>query len=165
MKRFLGTPLIDYLPAIALFAVAVIYLVTGYGYTPQARQFPIIVAWAAIVLVALDFISRTRTPVGEALMRWFNPSASPGKAEARAHYPASKQIAAVLWTAGFVTLIVLIGFLYAVPIYVFASMYVRGRRPLLLCLVVSATATLFIYLIFEQLLELELYPGILFGGF
>jgi hypothetical protein len=164
VKRFLGTPVIAYLPAAALLVVAVIYLVTAYSYTAQARAFPMSVAWATIVLVALDFVSRTHTAIGEKLTRWFNPAAAPGQAETRPHQLSGKQIAAVLWMAGFVILIVGIGFLYAVPIYVFASMRFRGGRPLWLCLLVSAAITLFIWLLFTQVLKLELYPGLLFSA-
>lgn len=163
MKRFLGTPIIDYLPALALLAIALVYLATGYTYAAQARAFPVSVAWATVVLVALDLISRTQTGIGETLTRWFNPATAPGKSETRPHYPALKQIFAVLWAAAFVLLIVLIGFLYAVPIYVFASLYLRGRRPVLLSLLVSAAVTLFIWALFSQLLQLELYPGMLFS--
>lgn len=163
MKRFFGTPAVDYLPALALFIIAVIYLVTAYGYTPQARAFPVSVAWATLVLVALDVVARTHTPVGETLTRWFNPAALPKNEEARPHYPRGKQIAAVLWAVAFVALIVVAGFLAAVPIYVFASMRLRGRRPLWLCLLVSVVATAFIWALFTQLLEIELYPGMLFS--
>jgi hypothetical protein len=165
VKRFLGTPLIDYLPAFALLVIAIAYLATGYSYTPQARAFPVSVAWATIVLVALDITSRTHTALGETLTRLFNPAASAGHDEKRPAYPAWKQISAVLWATGFVVLILLIGFLYAIPIYVFASTYFRGRKRLLLCLLVSAGVTLFIWLLFTQVLKLELYPGVLFSEF
>ena len=163
MKRFLGTPIIDYLPALALFVIALAYLVTAYTYTAQARAFPVSVAWATLVLVALDIVSRTHTAIGETLTRWFNPSARAGHQESRPVYPAWKQISAVLWGAGFIVLILLSGFLYAIPVYVFSSMYFRGRRRPLLCLAVSAGVTLFIWLLFTQVLKLELYPGMLFG--
>jgi hypothetical protein len=44
-----------------------------------------------------------------------------------------------------------------------ASMYFRGRLNLLLCVVVSAAATGCIWALFTQVLELELYPGVLFS--
>jgi hypothetical protein len=51
-----------------------------------------------------------------------------------------------------------------VPLYVFSSIYFQGRRPLLVCLGLSAAATAMIWLLFAVVLRLELYPGILFGG-
>ena len=163
MKRFFGTPIVDYLPAFGLFVLAAIYLVTGYTYPPEARGFPLVVGWAGLLLSALDIAARTQTPVGIAITRKLNPAAAPEKADAHVHYPLAKQIAAVLWAFGFVAAFLLIGVLYAVPAYVFASMRVRGRRPWLLCAIVAAGATLFIYLMFVQLLGIELYPGLLFG--
>lgn len=165
MKRLFGTPLADYLPALGLFTIAVAYLATAYSYMPQARAFPAAVAWATIVIVVVDFVSRTQTPAGQTLTRLFNPSALPHQADHRQQYPAMKQALAVLSVFGFVLLIVLVGFVYAVPVYVFASMYLRGRRPLLLCFIVSAAVTIFIWALFEQFLKIELYPGMLFQEF
>ena len=163
MKRVFGTPIVDYLPTLGLLILTVMYLVTGYGYAAEARAFPVTVAWLAIALTVLDLISRTKTPAGEALTRWLNPSASAGKIEGQTHYALSKQIAAVAWPLGFVALIVLTGFLVAVPIFVMASMYFRGKRRLIVCVPVSAAATLFVWFLFAQVLELELYPGVLFS--
>jgi len=118
----------------------------------------------AIALVALDLLSRTKTPAGEAVTRWLNPSTSAGKLEAQTHYALSKQITAAAWPLGFVALIVLTGFLVAVPTFVMASMYFRGKRSLLISIPVSAAATLFIWFLFAQILQLELYPGVLFGN-
>lgn len=165
MKRLFGTPLKDYAPALALLVITLVYLVTAYTYQPQARAFPVAVAWVMLVLVALDIASRTKTPVGEKLIRWFNPAAAPDKLEKQPHYPLAKQFAAVAWMGGFVALMVLIGILFAVPVYVFASMYIRGKRPLWLCALVAASVTLVIYGIFNWLLQLQLYPGILFEAY
>ena len=37
MKRVFGTPLIDYLPALGMLAITILYLVTAYGYYVHAR--------------------------------------------------------------------------------------------------------------------------------
>ena len=164
MRHFYGTPIIDYVPAAVLFVVAAIYLATGYTYDAEARAFPSVVGWAALLLAALDIVARTQTPVGIAITRRLNPAAAPDKTDGEAHYPVGKQVRAVLWALGFVAALVLIGILYAVPAYVFASLRLRGRRPLLTCALVAAGATIFIYLLFVQLLGIELYPGMLFGA-
>ena len=59
---------------------------------------------------------------------------------------------------------VFIGILYAVPLYVFSSLYFRGKRSLILAVGVSAAATAMIWLLFQAVLGLELYPGMIFGG-
>jgi hypothetical protein len=164
VKRVFGTPGTDYAPPVVVLILTAIYLATAYTYSAEARAFPVTVAWAAMVFAALDVVSRTKTPAGETLIRWLNPAAAPEKADAHPAYPALKQLGAIAWVALFVALMALIGILYAVPVYVFASMLLRGRRPLWLCAAVSAGITLFIWLLFEQVLQLELYPGLLFGA-
>ena len=164
MRRFLGTPVVDYLPALALSAITAGYLATAYGYGPDSRMMPVLVAWAMLGLLALDLAARMDTRLGRGLTRWLNPSADPAKSAAPACYPLSKQAAAMLWLAGFVAALVLIGVLCAVPLYVFGSMRVRGRRSYLMSLVGGAGATLFVWLLFAIVLRVELYPGLLFGG-
>jgi tripartite tricarboxylate transporter TctB family protein len=161
VKRILGTPVAEYLPAFGLLILTIIYLVTAYGYPADARAVPAGVAWVMLVLLVLDLLSRTQTKLGAALMHWLNPAGDPEKREHEAHYAALKQIGAVFWVALFVALMLLIGILYAVPVYVFASLFIRGRRPLLLCIAASAGATLMIWILFSLVLQLELYPGVL----
>ena len=164
MRRFLGTPVTDYMPALGLLLITVGYLVTAYNYNPDARAVPAGVAWVMLVLVALDLVSRTHTSAGVTLMRWLNPAGDPANQKDVKRYPVLKQIAAVAWVGGFAAALVLIGILYAVPLYVFSSLFFQGRRSLPLCIGVSAAATAMIYLLFAVVLRLELYPGMLFGG-
>ena len=164
MKRVLGTPATDYMPALGLFAIIVVYLATAYTYGPDARAVPAGVAWVMVALVSLDLVSRTHTRIGLSLMHWLNPAGDPEQTKDQKRYPLLRQLSAVIWVAGFAAALVLIGILYAVPLYVFSSLYFRGRRPLLLAIGMSAGATAMIWLLFAMVLRLELYPGILFGG-
>ena len=164
MKRFLGTPVSDYMPAFGLLIITAVYLATAYNYKADARAVPAGVAWVMLVLVTLDLVSRTQTGIGAALMHWLNPAGDTSNQKEVKRYPALKQIAAVAWVAAFAAALVLIGILYAVPLYVFSSLFIQGRRPLPLCIGVSAAATAMIYVLFALVLRLELYPGILFGG-
>ena len=164
MKQLFGTPITDYLPAFGLLLITIGYLATAYNYEPDARAVPAGVAWVMLVLVILDLVSRTRTPLGIMLMRRLNPAGDAEAMKEHKRYPALKQIGAVLWIAGFAAGMLFIGILYAVPLYVFASLYFRGGRPLILALAVSAGATAMIWTLFVAVLGLELYPGMLFSG-
>lgn len=164
MRRVLGTPLGAYLPAFLLLVLTSAYLAIAYRYKPDSRAMPVAVAWAMIALLGVDLAARTRTRPGERLIRWLNPAADPEKAARQKSYPARKQIAAMLWILGFAAALVLMGVLYAVPLYVFAAMRLRGRRSYRVCLAGAGGATLAIWLLFSVLLRLELFPGLLFGG-
>jgi hypothetical protein len=164
VKRVLGTPITDYMPALGLLAVTAIYLVTAYQYSPDARAVPAGVAWVMLILISLDLISRTQTKIGTTLMHWLNPAGDANKRDSIKRYPVLKQLVAVAWVAGFAAAMLLIGILYAVPLYVFSSLLIQGRRPVLVCVGFAAAATLMIWLLFDVVLSLDLYPGILLGG-
>ncbi len=156
----LGSPLRQYLPALGLLAATAAYLWIGYGYKPEVRAFPVGVGWVMMALLALDLAARTGTRPGRALRRWLNPAADTD----RTVLPLGRQLAAVLWVAGFAALLLLVGVLAAVPIFVFGSLRQRARRGLAACLGAAAGATLFVWVLFSVLLRLALYPGLLFGG-
>jgi len=163
--RVLGTPGVDYLPAVAAAAAAAIYLGAAYGYSPEARAAPLLIGWTVVALAALDIASRTQTPFGKALTSWLNPvAARPHGGAGHASYPVTRQIMAMVWIAGFVAAFALIGALYAIPLYVFAATRWRGERPVVVCLISAAGTLAGVWLLFSRLLRLELYPGLLFGG-
>jgi hypothetical protein len=163
MKRVLGTSLVEYLPALVMLAVTIAYLATAYTYTAQARLFPVPVGWVMLLLLALDLVSRTKTPIGETLTRWLNPAAEDEGAQAR--FPIQHQLSAILWVAFFTAALVLIGIMYAVPLYVFGSMRLHGRKSYLTSLVTALSVTAFTWLLFAFALQVELYPGVLFSEF
>lgn len=163
MKRILGTPASDYLPASALWLVTALYLQTAYHYSPAVRAFPAGVAWIMLLFLTLDLVSRTKTRLGGLLMRWLNPAAPARPVEAEAPPPA-RQVAAVLWLVLLAALIVLVGILAAVPTYLFAALRWHGGRSYRACALGAAGATLFVWLLFSVVLRIALYPGLLFGG-
>jgi len=161
MKRILGTPIKDYLPAIFVAVIAVVYLVTGYGYSPAAREMPVSVAWLVLLFSVLDFASRSNTLFGALLIRTLNPAA---ESHNQAHYPLAKELAAVAWVIVLIVLMETIGILYAVFVFVLLSIRIRGRRPLWLSALVAAAAAAMTWLLFDLILQLELYPGFLFAS-
>lgn len=163
MKRVLGTPVVEYLPALVMVAVTVAYLVTAYTYTEQARLFPVPVGWMMLGLLALDLVSRTKTPTGESLTRLLNPAAAAEGAGPR--FPVLRQLSALFWVALFTAALVLVGIMYAVPLYVFGSMRFHGKKSYRTSLVTAACVTAFTWALFAFALQVELYPGMLFSDF
>jgi len=163
MKRVLGTPVVDYLPALVMLAVTVAYLATAYTYSVQARLFPVPVGWLMLLLLGLDLVSRTKTPVGENLTRLLNPAAEVEGAEPR--FPVLRQLSAILWVAFFTAALVLIGIMYAVPLYVFGTMRFHGRKSYQTSLIAAICVTVFTWVLFAFALQVELYPGALFSEY
>ena len=163
MKRVLGTPVVDYLPALVMFAVTIGYLIIAYTYSEQARLFPVPVGWLMLVLLAFDIVSRTKTPIGESLTRLLNPAAEVEGAEPR--FPVLQQLSALFWIVFFTAALVLIGIMYAVPLYIFGSMRFHGKKSYLTSLITAVCVTAFTWLLFAFALQVELYPGALFSEY
>ena len=163
MKRVLGTPVVEYVPALTLIAISIGYLAVAYTYTEQARLFPVPVGWLMLALLALDLVSRTKTPAGFTLTRWLNPAAEDEGPEGR--FPLLRQFSAMIWVGIFTAALVLIGIMYAVPLYVFGSMRFHGRKSYLTSLITAACVTAFTWLLFAFALQVELYPGALFSDY
>ena len=162
MRRLFGTALIDYLPALGLLVITVLYLTTAYGYDARARELPVAYGWVMLALLVLDLVSRTKTPTGHALLNFLNPAAEETHA---GRYPLLRQLSAIFWVLLFTAMLVFIGVLYAVPIYVFASMRFHGKRSLLTALISAVLMTAFTYLLFKLALRVDLYPGLLFSDY
>jgi hypothetical protein len=129
---------VKYLPAASLAILTVVFLATAYTYPSQARAFPAAAAWVMLLLLAIDIFPRKI------------PDDRP---------PAAGQFRAVTWLSAFALALVLIGILYAVPLYIAASLRFRGHRSWLTSLLAAAVTTIGIWLLFAVVLRLDLYPG------
>jgi hypothetical protein len=127
-----------YVPSVTLAILTTIFLIAAYTYPPQARAFPVAVGWVMLFLIAIDIFSRTI---------------------AEDHPPAAGQLRAVIWLAAFALALVLIGILYAVPLYIAASLRIRGHRSWIASLLAAAITTSGIWLLFAVVLRLDLYQG------
>ena len=109
-------------------------------------------------------VARTGTPLGRALTSALNPAAlAPPDADQaggsrRSFWVGVAPVLALI--AGFT----LIGVLPSVPLFVFASLHRRARRGIFMSALVAVAVTLFVYGMFYKVLQLPLYPGLLFGG-
>ncbi len=160
MKKILGSPLLEYLPALGFLLFTVIYLGLAYSYEADARAFPSGVAWVMLVLTLLDLVSRSKTGVGATILRLLNPAGQDEDPARGIEVHPKKQIIAILWIFGFAILLYLIGILYAVPVYAFVSMRFRSKVSYFLSISVAALITLTIWLLFGVALRINLYQGV-----
>jgi hypothetical protein len=135
------------------------FLVVSYGYSPEERALPVLVAWATIFFLALEILVQAGTPLGKRIDtilqgREAKPAAEPPPIGRALRY-------AVGWTGLVVGLSVLIGLLPAVFIYIGLSLRIDGGKPLPRALIAAAAVTVFAWLLFEWGLSYELYRGML----
>lgn len=153
-----------YVAPILVLLFTVGFLLLAYTYEGRTRQVPVLVGWILLVLCVLDVIAASATPVGDAVKTFFSGAIVGGGVNEMADYPVGKVIPAILWPTAFVVLVVVIGFVAAIPIYVFLFVAVQGRGGIRRAALTSIITTACIYVLFEKLLNYEIYQGMLFAS-
>ena len=126
---------------VAVFAVAV---GLSFTYEPDARLLPLVIGVPGLVLALIQFVKDIREHPGPAVT-------------AEEHTREGRMFA---WFVGFVSGLVLFGFLYAGPLLVAAYLYFSGREKWYVALGGAAFAWAILYGIFEQFLGLPLFEGL-----
>jgi len=121
---------------------------------PRLIALPILVL--ALIEMALSIWGSEREHEGHAVDFQFTDTVEPALAMKRT-------IAIMIWTLGFLALIVLVGFPLAVPIFVFAYLKIAGRESWMLTIVLTVTSWLFMEGLFNRFLHLPFPEGLIFG--
>ena len=153
-----------YAAPVLLLLFAVGFLLLAYTYEGRTRQVPVLVGWILLVLCILDVIAASATRVGDTVKAFFTGANIGGGGDDMTNYPVGKVALAILWPSAFVALVVAIGFVAAIPIYVFLFIAIQGRGGIRRAVLTSIITTACIYILFEQLLEYEIYQGMLFAS-
>ncbi len=154
----------DFYVSIAMVAIFVVLFAWSDRIPdPEGREFPVLVSGTAVLLAALDAFAHSGTRAG----RWVatmlgGASGAAAAAEPRRRLPA--EALAVAWVAAALGLVIVAGFLVAIPVYVFAYLLFHGRRTLRHSLIAAVATTFAIWLGFEVLLRYDLYGGLPFQG-
>ena len=146
-------------------SISVAYLVWSYTYVGRPHTVPNLIGWCAVVLSVLDLIAHTNTAFGRSLNGLLS-----GQALDSAQGPVGQQAGAMkifvacVWPVLFVALVTLIGFVAAIPIYIFSFMMIQGRLSWWSSLITAASVALVIWIVFDELMNYTIFQGILFGG-
>lgn len=146
--------------SVVVLLLTMTFLVTAYQYSAKGAAFPLIVGWVTLVLCALDLIACTRTAAGERLTAFLHRPRSGGEED---RVSLRREAAGIAWIGAAVGLIALVGFLAALPVYIFAFMKVCGRNSAARSALIACLTTVVIYAVFEWLLRYELYRGAFSG--
>ncbi|HSM42770.1 MAG TPA: tripartite tricarboxylate transporter TctB family protein [Afifellaceae bacterium] len=150
------------LAPLVLIALSVGLLVWSSTYNETARQVPMLVAGAMLVLSVIDLVCRFDAPGLRPLRDFWG--ADFRNREMRHNPPWRAEVIQALWMIACVAAMLAIGFLLAVPLFVFAYMVVNGKRPVGESLITALVVFGFVYIVFEVLLDYHLYRGALFDA-
>jgi hypothetical protein len=135
----------------AMLAIFAGMVAMAFGYPPDGRFLPFVIGIPGTVLcviqLALD-IAESRRESGRRLT-----------AEERRNLRVAGAL--FVWLVGFMAAILLLGFLVAMPLVLFAFLRLQQREPLPLSLALSAGGLAGMWLVFDVMLRLPLHEGFL----
>jgi hypothetical protein len=139
----------DRLPALAFGLISVVYLLLCRQIPAAAASMPVKVGWFTLLLCVADL----------ALLQCV-----PGQAVTHERADTRRQAMAIGGVVLLSAALVLLGLLPAVGLFMVIALRLAGRHRWGASLIGAAVLTLVLWLVFAQLLQLELFPGLLFGG-
>jgi len=148
--------------AFSAFVLAFIvgYLLESYTYEEDERTVPLLAAWATLAIYVLDVLLMSNTRAGRVVAIVFPRVRGPLD-----QGPAKLAASLFSWFTGLAIGIYLVGFLITIPLYVIASLMLRGRRQFKTATIFSAGIFAMVWIVFEWLMGYELYRGVLLGAF
>lgn len=149
-------------PPLLLLAFSVGVFAVAQGYSDIAKRFPSIVAGTLFVMAAIDLYSRTNLP-GCAFINAFWGSGF--ERREMTHNPRARtELALIGWLALAFAGMAVFGILVAMPLYTFLFVWLRSKHPVKQAVIVALAVFAFEYIVFEWLLNYELYRGLIFTG-
>lgn len=143
--------------AFGVMAFMIFFMHETYALKGKEQDFPLIIGYAGVVFSVLDIASVTETTFGRFVTRIFGAMLDPNEIKPRR---VSRELIVFAVMALGVLAIWLFGFLIASPIFVFLWMMIGGGKSLKLSIYVGFATLVFIYGLFELILQYDLYPGI-----
>ncbi len=144
--------------SVIIIAFVVAYIVTSYvTLDSTSRWVPLLAAIATLLLLLIELIrcvTRDTTAGGSTATADGSDDASP---------TAAKAVTAIAYVVAGVGAIYLLGFLPALPLYLYTSIAVLGRQTARIAAIVAVITSLVIYAVFELALGYELYRGVFFS--
>lgn len=162
--------ILDALPSLILLVLAIGYLIVSLDYRYSDRAMPFGIASVAILLLLLDLLSKGEGRVAITLRRVLQGRAQakvvPGlDGQAGMRVELRRELAAFGWIFGFLLIVVFVGFYTAIPIYVFAFLWLHGRKSVLRAGLTALGLTTALYVMFELLLGYNVFGGLIAGGY
>ena len=135
--------------SLVMLAIFVVMVAVASTYPEETRLLPLVIGIPGVVLclvqVVIDGMAGHRTRADTSL------SPSPG---------VIREVVLLGWFLGFLLAVLCFGFLFAAPVMIFAFLYVDQREPLRLSAIMSVAGFAVLYLVFETILELILFRGL-----
>jgi len=132
----------------ALAAIAAYAVITALRWPSKAALFPLVMGIPLFVLALVQMV-----------IDWRGASASEDTPQ-----DTRAAVRVLAWMACFIVLVFLLGFPFAVPLFILGYLVIAGREPWLLSTTLALIAWGAFYLLFQKLLHFPFDAGVLTGG-
>jgi putative tricarboxylic transport membrane protein len=147
------------------FLLACLAVYRAFDFSFAARMMPLIIGIPTLVLsavvlvteIASQWTGKPRRAEGAMDGSRLGKDLEPLERRAMARREAS----VILWLIGLVVLIWLFGLLWSIPVFLVLFLRLQGREPWRLIIPVSLGTWAVVYLLFVQILSMELYQGLI----
>jgi hypothetical protein len=139
---------------VTVVVLLAIYVVTAWGYNPQARLMPLVVSVPILILAIVQMISDFRKGGGPAKAKTITK-----EDEVAEKKKFKKEVNAFLWAIGLFLGFYLFGFVITTALFTFLSLKVRSRFGWKPSLGVSVGCLAFLFVVMVYGLNVDLYPG------
>lgn len=153
--KFFRPPLIVSL-TIVLISISVLW--TAYDYSGPSGSFPRHIGWVFLILAAIEMFSQFR-------QSWkIRQQSELDTSKTKQPSKLKKEFLSLAWLGALLLSLYFFGFMATIPVYVFAFLKIAGKLATGKAAIFSVGVSLLIYLLFFQLLEYQLFPGIFLGS-
>lgn len=145
--------------AMALLFFFLLFVYETFAYTGKVRTFPLLIGFMGIVFSVLDVLSLTRGGAGVFVTRMFGQAFDAKNLEGRS---ARREVIVIVSMCLIVAAIYILGFLAACLLVVIAWMRIAGGKSWQATIWTALGSLVFVYGLFEVVLQYELYRGVIF---
>jgi len=141
-------------------------LVTSFSYNPKTRMVPVLVGCVSLILSIIIFLGEIFPQFRQVFeVDLFTRDKIVAREKTIGRWDEKKGLTiAIFWVMLFAVLLFLVGFNIAVPVCVLVYVKFFGKQNWPVSLSVTALIWVFIYGLFQLIMDYTLFEGILFGG-
>ena len=161
--KFLRRPSV--IVSLAMIVFIVVLLVISFQYSLMARAAPLGAGILGIILILTSLVGEIFPAIGRRLSAGYFTTLSVSSASEEAASESTKSLAITLgWIVFFAFLVFIFGFIIATAVSVF--IYFKWFRGMswIKSLAMGGAMCAFVWFVFNVVISLGLFPGILFGG-
>ena len=144
--------------ALGIMAVSAYAAISALAWPLKTALFPLVISIPLFCLAAAELVAIVVSGPRFALTKDFQRP----PAEVAGTLAARRSLMAIGWILGFFAAIVLVGFLAAVPVFLFAYLKVQSKEGWMFSLVFTAIVSGAFWGLFDYLLHLPFATGVLF---